>query len=87
MVKMAEHRRITEELGFDTQIQSLVEGLSAGGIFIMWKEDSVNMNNIFLTPQGIHVMVKVSNLPNSWLFSAIYASTIFNENCLMGQSS
>uniref|UniRef100_M1DH25 Uncharacterized protein n=1 Tax=Solanum tuberosum TaxID=4113 RepID=M1DH25_SOLTU len=36
---MIDHAKITEELCFDAQIQSVTEGLS-GGIMIIWKEDT-----------------------------------------------
>lgn len=75
--KMTEHKHLTEALKFDSQIQSAANGLS-GGIVIMWKEDTLKLDNVYVTPQGIHVMVKV--LPNFkvWFFSAIYASPDFN---------
>ncbi|KAG5627319.1 hypothetical protein H5410_012537 [Solanum commersonii] len=56
-ITMADHAKFTEELCFDAQIQSVTEGLS-GGIMIIWKEDTFKFDNIFVTTQGIHVMVK-----------------------------
>ncbi|XP_009800739.1 uncharacterized protein [Nicotiana sylvestris] len=59
--KMADHKKLTEELQFDMIIQSPVIGLS-GGIVIMWKEDIVSVEEVATTPQGIHAMVKVLNM-------------------------
>lgn len=72
-----DHRHLTKALKFDSQIQSAAEGL-VGGIIIMWKEDQLKLDNISVTSQGIHVLVKV--IPNSqpWLFSMIYASSDIN---------
>ncbi|KAH0679190.1 hypothetical protein KY284_020275 [Solanum tuberosum] len=74
---MTEHRNLTEELNFDAQIQIAGNGFFRG-IMIMWKEHILKLDNISVTPQGIHVMDKV--IPNShpWLFSAIYASSGFH---------
>ncbi|KAH0779196.1 hypothetical protein KY290_005623 [Solanum tuberosum] len=75
--KMTKHQSLTEELKFDSQIQSTANGLS-GGIVIMWNEDTLKLENLSITPQGIHVTIKV--LPNSpsCFFSTIYASPDFN---------
>ncbi|KAK4713834.1 hypothetical protein R3W88_019741 [Solanum pinnatisectum] len=59
---MKDHKHLTNELRFDSQIQFTADDLF-GGKVIMWKDDSLKMNNIYITTQGIHVLVKV--LPNS----------------------
>ncbi|OIS96981.1 hypothetical protein A4A49_60594, partial [Nicotiana attenuata] len=53
--KMADHKKLTEELHFDMLIQSPAIGLS-GGIVLMWREDNVSMEEVSTTPQGIHAM-------------------------------
>ncbi|KAH0778499.1 hypothetical protein KY290_004926 [Solanum tuberosum] len=75
--KMIEHKSLTEELKFNSQIQAAANGLS-GGIMIMWNEDTLKLEDLSITPQGIHVSIKV--LPNSpsWFFSTVYASPNFN---------
>ncbi|KAK4723761.1 hypothetical protein R3W88_026540 [Solanum pinnatisectum] len=75
--KITEHKSLTEELKFDSQIQAVANGLS-GGIMIIWNEDTLKLEDLLITPQGIHVSIKV--LPNSpsWFFSTVYASTDFN---------
>lgn len=69
---MAEHKIITEALKFDAYIWSPVEG-----IVIIWKEDLLKLDNISITSQRIHVLVKVIPKTYSWRFFAIYASTDF----------
>ncbi|KAK4717556.1 hypothetical protein R3W88_015894 [Solanum pinnatisectum] len=54
--RMGEHKRLTEVLKFDSQIQSAAVGLS-GGIVIMWKKDTLKLSDISITSKSIHVMV------------------------------
>lgn len=70
--RMTEHKRLAEEFKFDSPIQSSIVGLS-GGIAIMYKEDSLKLDNISITSQGIHLMVKVLSNPHPWFISTIYA--------------
>lgn len=72
--KIAEHKGITETLGFDHQLQATANSRS-GDIVIMWKADTLNLENISINPQEIHVMVKVLFTSHNWMFSAIYANT------------
>ncbi|OIS98968.1 hypothetical protein A4A49_60831 [Nicotiana attenuata] len=57
--KMVDHKKLTEELHFGMLIQSSAVRLS-GGIVLMWKEYCVTFNEVSITPQGIHAMVKAS---------------------------
>lgn len=41
----------------------------------MWKDDIFNSNDISITPQSIHVVVKVKASSSSWFLSVIYTST------------
>lgn len=54
---MAEHLSLTKAFNFDAHIQSSAIGQSRG-IVIMWKENLLKLDNISITPQAIHVMVK-----------------------------
>lgn len=74
--KMTDHKGVTETLGFDHQLQFTAIGCS-GGIVIVWKTDTLYLEDIYITPQGIHAMVKVLSSSHNWLLSAIYASTHF----------
>lgn len=40
-------------------------------------------DNISITPQGIHVMVKVCASFQCWLFSTIYANTSFENRTIL----
>nr|XP_016515200.1 PREDICTED: uncharacterized protein LOC107831916 [Nicotiana tabacum] len=83
--KIADDKKLTEELHFDMLIQSPTVGLS-GGIVMIWKEDCVTVDEVSTTPQGIHAMVKVLPSHTLWLFSAIYASTILADRKLLWDS-
>ncbi|KAH0722244.1 hypothetical protein KY285_004848 [Solanum tuberosum] len=48
-IKMTEHKSLTEELKFDSQIQATANGLS-GGIVIMWNEDTLKLEDLSITP-------------------------------------
>lgn len=74
--KMAEHKSIILELGFDNYIQSPAVGRS-GEIVIMWRDNILKLEDISISQQSIHAAVKVLFF-YSWLFSAIYANTDFN---------
>lgn len=55
---MVDHKKLTKELQFELHIQFPAVRLS-GGIFIMWKEDVIQIDEVSTIPQGIHVKVKV----------------------------
>jgi hypothetical protein len=46
----------------------------AGGIWVMWNLDLVDVEHLCSTKQEIHVSVKVRGSNTLWLLSAIYAS-------------
>ncbi|KAM3198889.1 hypothetical protein P3L10_034369 [Capsicum annuum] len=58
--KMDEHKALTQALNFDACIQFSASGMK-GRIMVMWKEDSLKLDNISISIQGIHVMVKILN--------------------------
>ncbi|XP_019239455.1 PREDICTED: uncharacterized protein LOC109219450 [Nicotiana attenuata] len=76
--KMADHKKLTEELQFDMHVQFPAVGFS-GGIVIMWKETSIQVDEIAVNSQGIHAMVKVLPSNPPWLLSAIYASNVLEN--------
>ncbi|KAK4713764.1 hypothetical protein R3W88_019671 [Solanum pinnatisectum] len=74
--RMSEHKILTEVFNFDSQFQSAAAGLF-GGMVIIWKNDVLNVGDISITPQSIHVSIQINSDPNPWFFTAIYASTDF----------
>ncbi|XP_075083424.1 uncharacterized protein LOC142167164 [Nicotiana tabacum] len=75
---MADHKKLTEDLQYDIHIQFPAMRHS-GGIIIMWKENILQVDEVLITSQGIHAMVKVLPSNLSWLFSAIYASNYLED--------
>ncbi|XP_030945010.1 uncharacterized protein LOC115969488 [Quercus lobata] len=66
-------RQITERLPFDGAIRSdAVE--FAGGIWVLWNSDRVDVAHLASIEQEIHFTVKVLISNVIWLFSAVYAS-------------
>lgn len=56
--KMAKHKGIISELGFDDRIQSPAIG-RYGGMVIMWKDNFLRLKEISITYQFIDTKVKV----------------------------
>lgn len=63
--RMVDHHHLTQDLGFNCQIQSSAIGLSMG-IMLMWKEDLLSIND--------NVAIEVVSLSSFWFLSIIYAS-------------
>ena len=66
-------KEITDELPFDGAIHTDTIGY-AGGLWLLWDEDRVEMSQLANTEQEIHMIVKVRSSNLNWLLSAIYAS-------------
>ncbi|XP_030924769.1 uncharacterized protein LOC115951760 [Quercus lobata] len=66
-------KEITDELPFDRVIHTDIIGF-AGGLWLLWNEDRVDISQLANTEQEIHVIVKVRSSNLNWLLSAIYAS-------------
>lgn len=65
--KMVEKKTSTKTLKFDSQLES--GGIRCKwGIVIMWKEETLKLDIISITPHGAQVMVKLNFNPKSWLF-------------------
>ena len=58
---------ITDPIGF------------AGGIWLLWRRDMVDLDVLTATKQEIHAIVKVKSSSSSWLLSSIYSSPRFAE--------
>ena len=46
----------------------------AGGLWLLWKKEEVEVIMLAATKQEIHATIKVCNSELTWLISAIYAS-------------
>ena len=73
---------ITDRLPFDGAIHSDTIGY-CGGIWLLWKSDTVEITQLAKTEQEIHIVVKVHNSNLSWLLSYIYASPRLEERKLL----
>ncbi|XP_030941490.1 uncharacterized protein LOC115966387 [Quercus lobata] len=72
---------ITERLPFDGAI--LTDTIDhAGGLWLLWNSNKVEVTLLAKTEQEIHVTIKVRSSNLSWLFSAIYASPRFAERSI-----
>lgn len=75
-------RAITDRLPFDGDIHSDMVGY-AGGLWLLWNADKVEVQRLANTKQEIHVEVKVRSSNLTWLFSAIYASPRSGEKIIL----
>lgn len=66
-------KEITDQLPFDMAIRTETIGY-AGGLWLLWNSDRVEVSLLSKTKQEIHVTVKVCASNFSWLFSTVYAS-------------
>ena len=66
-------REITNLLPFDGAIHTDTIGY-AGGLWVLWNADRVEIALLSRTEQEIHAEVKVCFTNISWLLSAVYAS-------------
>ena len=71
-------REITDRLPFDGVFHTDTIGY-AGGLWLLWDSDRVEILPLSSTEQEIHATVKVRNSNLSWLLSAIYASPRYAE--------
>lgn len=54
-----------------------------GGIWLLWNSDFVDVEILSTTEQEIHALIRVNSSSLTWLISAIYASPIFVERCIL----
>ena len=73
---------IMASLPFDGMVCSNTIGF-AGGIWLLWHSDLVNVEVLSTTKQEIHALIRVSSQSFSWILSAIYASPRFRERLIL----
>ena len=66
-------REVSSRLQFDEAVHTETIGY-AGGLWMLWHSDRVEVSMLASTKQEIHAVVKVLNSNLSWLFTAVYAS-------------
>ena len=66
-------REITDKLPFVNAYHTETIGY-AGGLWMLWNSDRVNITPMSSTEQEIHAIVTVLNSHSNWLFTAVYAS-------------
>ncbi|XP_060182890.1 uncharacterized protein LOC132612823 [Lycium barbarum] len=66
---------------------------NSGGLVVVWKDDALKVDDIFVTTQGINSIIKVNNSNVQWFFSTIYASnnladrkTLWDQLCTMSDN-
>lgn len=75
-------KEVTNRLPFDGAIHTETIGFT-GGLWLLWNEDKVEIEELAKTIQEIHVKVKVHTPNLSWIFFAIYASPRSEERCIL----
>lgn len=75
-------KEIIERLPFQGAIHNDTIGF-AGGLWLLWDSDRVEITNLVNTEQEIHVLVKVRSSNLSWFFTTIYASPRLRERYLL----
>ena len=78
-------REITDRLPFDGAIYTDMIGY-AGGLWLLWNSDRVEIQRLASTEQEIHVEVKVRSSNYSWIFFAIYASPRSEERVILWEN-
>ena len=81
-VGRARAKAITDRLPFDGAAYADIVGY-AGGIWLLWVTDAVDITILSSTEQEIHASVKVCQSSLSWIISAVYASPRFREHHLL----
>ena len=75
-------RDISDRLPFDGAIHLDTIGFS-GGIWLLWNSEKVQITQLAMSEEEIHVLVKVISTSLEFIFSAIYASPRFHERCIL----
>nr|XP_023881746.1 uncharacterized protein LOC111994120 [Quercus suber] len=75
-------KEVTDRLPFDGAIHTETIGFT-GGLWLLWNDDRVEIEELAKIEQEIHVKVKVRASNLSWIFSAIYASPRSEERCIL----
>ena len=75
-------KEISDRLPFDGAFHTETMGF-AGGIWLLWNSDMVEVVHLANTEQEIHVEVKVLPSNLSWIFIAVYASPRYAERQIL----
>ena len=75
-------REITNYLPFDGAIHTNTIGY-AGGLWLLWNSDRVQVNQLALLEQEIHVLVKVLPCNFEFIYTAVYANPRFHKRCVL----
>lgn len=75
-------REITDRLSFDGAIHSDTIGF-AGGLWILWNSDRVQITQLAMSGQEIHVLFKVLLSNFEFICTAVYTSPRFHERCIL----
>ena len=78
----ARANKIIETLPFDGAVVTDTIGF-AGGIWLLWRSNLVQVEALATTEQEVHAIVRVRIQSFNWLISAIYASPRFEERCIL----
>ncbi|XP_023917015.1 uncharacterized protein LOC112028551 [Quercus suber] len=78
----ARAEEVIESLPFDGAAVADTIGF-AGGIWLLWRSDLVQVDVLSSTEQEIHALIRVRSQSLTWLISAIYASPRFEERCIL----
>ena len=73
---------IIEFLPFDGAVVANTIGF-AGGIWLLWCSDLVQVDVLASTEQEIQSLIQVRSQNFNWIISAIYVSPRFVERCLL----
>ena len=76
--------RIREDLPFDGFFVTETIGY-AGGLWLLWKKEEVDIFVLSSTEQEIHATVKVRDYDLTWLISPVYASPRIAERKFYGK--
>lgn len=79
---LVDHATIRNGFSFTNMAQVRADG-NSGGIVVLWLNDLLIIDEMAITHQEIHCMVQVLPLPTKWLFTAIYASNVYTDRCLL----
>ena len=76
---------ITDRLPFDGAIHTKTIGY-AGGLWLLWNSDLVDVVQLANTEQEVHVEVKVIASNLSWILCAVYASPTSAERHILWEN-
>ena len=74
--------KIAESLPFDGFFATETIGY-AGGLWLLWKKEDVEVIVLSATKQEFHATIKVRNFDFSWILSPIYASPRLDERIIL----